>query len=436
MTVSGGFAASADLYGVALNANESLALYGSTLQAAYYNGSAVENVEFSYVGNTFAVRDAYRQAGVIDSGAELVQVGYPFNGEFITSSIVENTNYLIYKWEVGENSFSPPASGGFRLRFEFPLDVQCSAFQSSILCTDDYGIFYRSQAGEYNYPSTNFYKLYDDDGTELSSHSFTPDSSRYPSTIGVLPFPVYVRDSGGLDSLYFTPIANGGSPWLPWFNGMGSRAGAITDDAPIINVHSGVYQLARLKPFRYPQLVQQVGDELVYLDYTEYSVYILIQCPIVYGDYVLPEPEDDTTLGDINENISSLVVSTDELRKILLRIESKQGDILTVERVHTNQFINIIDLLNNIYNRMAESGEISPELVDAQALTRYDSTGYFDSMRTGKPSASAIANFAAPIGAVGGVFSNLVSRAGVGAMAGVCVSLLVCQWVLKRGRGD
>lgn len=431
---------SADLYGVALNANESLALYGSSLSAAYFNGSSVEVAEFSYIGNTFAVRDMYREAGIISSGTSTVQTGgFSFEGDFLSFNIVANTNYLIYRWLPDVSSFPAPSSGGFRLRFEFPIDIECSAFQSSILCSDIFGTIYRNETGGLNNTTNNYYKLFDSDGEELSSHSFTPDSNaRYFNTISILPFPIYASENGNAH-LFLPSVANNQAD-LPWFNGIGVRGGAIIDDAPSIIVHSATYQLSRLSPFQYSTDWIYSNGVAAPDTYNDYAVYILIQCPIIYGDYVLPEPEDNTSLGDLNSNLNSLILSTDELRKILLRIESTQNDILTVERVHTSQFINIIDLLNDIYDRMEASGEITIPTLNPASNIPIDSS--IDSRVS-----SELENFEFPnlqdefnTQEVGGFFDMISGfwswiPARVIAIYSIAMILGLVTWLLFRGRG-
>lgn len=450
MTVSGGFAASAEVYGTSLNADESLALFGTSIPALYYTGSGVGTATFEYIGNTFAVKQDVldlHDAGSLTPTYPVINVGTSrgtllYNdGGFVddqndglySADFVRATNFLIYRWESGAGV--PPAAGNFDFQIQLDtsigIDAQALAFGVAWSCPE--GLNSRTAAAT---------------RSDLTLYN----ASGYPS--GEIKDVIAVRPSrNGWDGYYWygfwglqmgsltsgsTGIA---SPTL-FSNGQPSccacfvRAGSLEDGAEAINFNGFRANLKNVSAKLLPTAGTVTDGTLVYDDYAPWSVYLLIQCPIVYGDYILPTPDDDIGLGDINDNISNLVVSTDELRQILLRMESVQSDILTVERVHTAQFIDIIGKLDDIYNRMAESGEILPDLVDAQALTRYDSTGYFDAMQAGKPSASAIANFAAPIGAVGGVFSNLVSRAGVGAMAGVCVSLLVVQWVLKRGRGD
>lgn len=449
-TASASFAASAEVYGTNLNADESLALFGTSIPALYYTGAGVDTASFEYIGNTFAIKQDVldlQNAGsltptypVIDVGSSRGTLLYNDGGfvddqndGFYSADVVRATNFLIYRWESGAGV--PPVAGNFDFQIQIDtsigIDAQALAFGVAWSCSE--GLNSRVAAA-----SRSDLTLY--------------NASGYPA--GEIKDVIAVRPGRDSWSNYywygFWGVQMGslthGSPGIasPTLFSQGQpsccacfcRAGSLDDGAESINFSGFRANLKNVSAKLLPTAGTVSNGKLVYDDYAPWSVYLLIQCPIVYGDYILPTPDDDTTLGDINENISDLVVSTDELRKILLRIETNQNDMLTVERAHTAQFIDIIDKLNKIYNRMAESGEISPELVDAQALTRYDSTDYFNAMQVGKPNASAIANFAAPIGAVSGVFSNLVSRAGVGAMAGVCVSLLVLQWVLKRGRGD
>ena len=56
LTASASFAASAEVYGTNLNADESLALFGTSIPALYYTGAGVDTATFEYIGNTFSIK--------------------------------------------------------------------------------------------------------------------------------------------------------------------------------------------------------------------------------------------------------------------------------------------------------------------------------------------------------------------------------------------
>lgn len=450
LTASASFAASAEVYGTNLNADESLALFGTSIPALYYTGSGVGTATFEYIGNTFSVKQDVldlQNAGSLTPTYPAINVGTSRgtllyndggffddqNDGFYNADVVRATNFLIYRWESGAGV--PPSAGNFDFQIQLDtsigIDAQALAFGVAWSCPEALN----SRVASATRSDLTLYNASGYPAGEIKDViAARPGRSGWAN--------YYWYGFWGVQMGSLTSGSTGiASPTLfsagqPSCCACFIRAGSLDDGADSINFSGFRANLKNVSAKLLPTAGTVTDGTLVYDDYAPWGVYLLIQCPIVYGDYVLPTPDDDIGLGDINDNISNLVVSTDELRQILLRMESVQSDMLTVERVHTAQFIDIIDKLNDIYNRMAENGEISPELVDAQPLTRYNSDSYFSAIQSGKPSGDAIASFAAPIGAVGGVFSNLVSRAGVGAMAGVCVSLLVCQWVLKRGRGD
>ena len=121
-----------------------------------------------------------------------------------------------------------------------------------------------------------------------------------------------------------------------------------------------------------------------------------------------PEYNTDENINNISNNSNQIVLTTEQLRQILLRIETTGNDILTVERVHTSQFIDIIDKLNDIYNKM--SGELSPALTPADSLTRYDEErlAFGQALTVSRPTSSGLAPFAVAISGIGACFSRLV----------------------------
>lgn len=451
MTATGVLSASAEIYPVALSSAETIALYGSSIPALYYTGAGVASATFELVGTTNQIVNDWR-----DAGSHMVGNGSPeqivnrgdwstdktifygstfgsdgFSPQYVTNNNIRNADFLIYRAYIN----NLPASGSFdfQIKLDFALDVQCQGFASLVAWSSAEGA---SRTG--NTQSTG--KLISSDDSTLSlSHSLgTPDYNNYYARPAFfVNNGVQYSAAGDVLSDYFLYEVQPRFCLMPYVSYPvypDAEAGGETGDAQVISIAS--QELLINKATATPYATSWDVSTGVYGDYTANCVYLLIQCPLVYGDYVPPEPEynTDENINNINNNTNQIVLTTEQLRQILLRIETIDNDILTVERVHTSQFIDIIDKLNDIYNKM--SGGLSPALSPAQSLTRYDTErlALSQGLVVSRPTATGLAPFAGAISCIGACFAQSVTTTGLASVAGACVGLLVCQWILKRGR--
>lgn len=447
--LTGVLSVSAEVYPVALSSTETIALYGSSIPALYYTGAGVASATFELVGTTNQIANDWRSAGSHMGGnsspEQLVNPGEwstdstifygstfgadGFSPQYVTNSNIRNADFLIYRAYID----SLPASGSFdfQIKLDFALDIQCQGFASLVAWSSNEGA---SRLG--NTQST---------GTLLSSEGDTLSLSHSLGTVDLQNY--YSRPAFfvNLGTVYDSPLPDETSAFLwevqprfclmPYVSYPVYPEG-VEGDAQTISIAS--QELLINKVTATPYALSYDAATGVYGDYTANCVYLLVQCPLVYGDYIPPEPEynTDENINNINNNTNQIVLTTEQLRQILLRIETNSADILTVERVHTSQFIDIIDKLNDIYNNM--QGSLNPALTPAQGLTPHDAERETLKGIIGNtaPTASQLQPFAGAIAIVGGVFGNLVSATGLATTAGICVTLLVFQWVLKRGRGQ
>lgn len=445
MTLTGALSASAEVYPVALSSAETIALYGSSIPALYYTGAGVASTMFELVGTTNQVSNDWRAAGSHLGGnsspEQLINRGDwstdstifwgstfgadGFSPQYVTNANIRNTDFLIYRAYID----TLPASGSFdfQIRLEMALDIQCQGFASLVAWSSNEG---GSRLG--NTQSTGKLIASDDSTLSLSHSLGTPDFANY-----------YARPSFfvNMGVVYDSPLPDEENVFLwevqPHFCLMPYVSypvypNGIDSDAQTISIAS--QELLINKATATPYATSWDATTGVYSDYTNNCVYLLVQCPLIYGDYVPPTPEynTDENISNINNNTNQIVLTTEQLRQILLRIETNSADILTVERVHTSQFIDIIDKLNDIYNNM--QGSLNPSLAPAESLTRRDYGGFANIIGQTRPDASQLAPFAGAIAGIGACFAKTVEVAGLSTLAGVCMSLLVCQWVLKRGR--
>lgn len=358
--------ASADVYASALNANESLALFGTSIQALYYDGVGVESCTFDYVGNTFDVKqyavDLYNAGGngtfpynqdIGGRGTYLGTTTYDIYDDqnspsFFTTAFIEGTNYLIYRCAFDSGLPASASNFDFQIQVDTSIGIQAQALAFSCLWTCPDGLVNRTG--------------------NTASHLYLYNESGFPA--GEIASVIGARPSNsdwsgrywfGHIGAYLSDVLNysGNNPdpkilllnQQPTFCGCFVRAGNVTDEDAQGISFTGFRLNCKNVQSTYRYNFDYTLESYVADGTTKY-VYLLLQCPWVYGDFVLPEPEDNTTLGDINSNIDSLVLSTDELRQILLRMESVQQDIKTAETVHTAQFIDMISRLDAIYNAM------------------------------------------------------------------------------------
>lgn len=443
--------ASAEVYPVALSSAETVALYGSSIPALYYTGAGVASATFELVGTTNQVVSDWRE-----SGSHMVGNGSPeqivnrgdwstdktifygstfgldgFSPQYVTNNNIRNADFLIYRAYID----SLPASGSFdfQIRLDFALDIQCQGFSSLVAWSSNEG---GSRYG--NTQSTGRLIAADDSTLSLSHSVGTPDFNNYYAR------PAFFVNNGiqysasgdTLDDYFLYEVQPKFClmPYVTYPVYPDAVVGGETGDAQVISISS--QELLINKATTTPYATSWDVQTGVYGDYTANCVYLLIQCPLVYGDYVPPTPEynTDENINNINNNTNQIVLTTEQLRQILLRIETTAGDILTVERVHTSQFIDIIDKLNDIYNNM--QGALSPSLTPAVTLDRHEDARetLHSAVVSGVPDITPAAPFAGALSGIGACFSEVVTVTGMGTVAGLCVSLLVIQWVLKRGR--
>lgn len=439
--------ASAEVYPVELTAEQTLALYGASFPALYYTGQGVASATFDFVGTTQDVVQAWRDTGGYISGTgDPTQAVNPgdwsnnntifwgttlgsdgFTPTYATNSRIRNSNFLIYKAEISQL----PASGSFdfQIDFDFPLDIGCQGFAGVVMWSSGEGGLRTGNTASRGY-------LYADDDTILAIGTGSPPSNsdyfNYYARGKVFTYLGNVVDNAGIA----TDHAFLWSAQPDYICMSLARYPVYSDgeNADFITISKQKILVNKVTTTPYAHTFSHVSG--VYEDFSANTVYCLIQCPLVYGNYIPPEPEynTDENINNISNNSNQIVLTTEQLRQILLRIETIDNDILTVERVHTSQFIDIIDKLNDIYNKM--SGGLSPALSPAQSLTRYDTErlALSQGLVISRPTASGLAPFAGAISCIGACFAQSVTTTGLASVAGVCVGLLVCQWILKRGR--
>ena len=188
-------AAATELESITLSPQQALALYGTEITADYYNGSEVEQVTLSYIGNTVdlvtlngypsdAGQVSYCQAWLCNDS-----LGYVNREKF------ENTPYLIYKWDVSTIASAP--NFDFSIRFQHSIDITTYGFQTSVFWSRSTNSVYPGVNASLPYYSSS-YTLYGLSNLEIVSRSSFLNRPGVGSEYGIMRTQVLpCRVSGG-----------------------------------------------------------------------------------------------------------------------------------------------------------------------------------------------------------------------------------------------
>lgn len=391
------FRSSAIVYPVSLSASETLALYGSTITGYYYTGSGVDLANFEYVGTTYQVADAWTASASdnslgfywqswtspapnIDSDNHELLDKTLFWGTtlyddqntpaFISLDRVRTSEFLIYKWD---SPATLPAAGSFDFQIQLNpvLNFKCAGFGSAVFWSSNEGS--RRDLAAYR----SNYTIYDSEQNVLKSViGIRPSNNDYANYYARGSFPAFLSTAEDTNTgtsipcllTNAAPLAMGcaAAVYPTSDNQTDENQDGIPDsDLNEISIGSSRLNIKRATSTPYASNVELPSGTLT--DFTSNCVYIYIMCPVIWGDFIPPTPEVDPIesiqidVENISSDIGDIAIDTEELRQILLRMESVQSDILTVERVHTSQFIDILSRLQSIYEEMLDSGQI-PDL--------------------------------------------------------------------------
>lgn len=375
----GAVSASADTIGVSLNAVESIALYGTSIPGQWFNGASADTCTFTYVGNTFDVKSVFESPTGGNSEIYPPMANLPFPSgrgtmywdsnayddqntpQYFTNTLAQSTNYLIYEWETPVDSLPAPGNSfDFQLQLDFPIGVDCQAFGTSVFWTSSEGA--RRDVNSTRSTMTLFGAGGSTDDIIKQVIGIRPGNSDYANyysrpRIGVYLGSVLNYEGETVNDRLF-------ERYSPYCIGCAARAGDINDDTSTVSIRGQLLNIKKVTTGVYPQMVDVSTG--VYSDYTNSKVYLLIQCPIIYGEYeIIPPDSGEVDWNGVADNVGNIVYTSDQIRQILLRMESVQQDIKTAETVHTSQLIDILSRLNAIYNELDFS---VPELEYAQTL--------------------------------------------------------------------
>lgn len=352
----------ADQLPYSLTPNQTLALYGVSIPAFYYNGTSVEEVSFSYVGDTFTVYNDY-----VGTDGTLYFPNMRDDSGFLNPvTKIQNIDFLIYRWS-SPAMISEPGTFDFQIRLEQSIDITTTKFQEAIFWSNNNSSRVLRTMGNF----VSHYYVYGSSVDECLSDTlaFRPSNSDLSPYYGNVKFALNTIDVGeshGFASEYS----------CCQFFGSACNVGSVTDDAERLTIGSSVLNIKAASTVIYPQSYDP--DTVIYGDWSEPAVYLLIACPVVYGDYTLPDHgSGDYSSGDsgditVNVDVDLSGVEAD-LDTIIQNQETMIDNQETVNQyldgiytTQTAQLNDIIAKLDDIYDEMVANGEVTVNLdIDA-----------------------------------------------------------------------
>lgn len=405
MTASGGLLVSADLTGVSLTAEQTLALYGTDIPVSLYGGTSTYTGHLVYSGRTTADIKSLTGMTTGDVTAGYVLFRDYDAGYFVPPAAVLSTNFLIYEMQLDANI---PAVGSYdyQLQIDYPLQIETAALQHAFFWTCENGISSHSRMyGDY----VSSYTVYGSDTTDVLGSfnalgNVNSDVRVRYGYFSTYPRPVATSDDG----VYYDNIAA-----ATIFAGATCNVGSVSDDAANITVSREIVQIKGLAKRNVPIYLDLSTGEYTYSP--NERVYVLVGCPVLYGDYQLP----DTGSNGVD----------------LSRIEDYLNDMNIESNVHTSQLIAILAKLEQIYQAMQQQGGYNPVLTTASGLTQYDYSAQFSQVDGAAPTESDVNNMTPAISGMQSVYTEVVSAGGVAVYFWGLVSIAAAGWFIMRGRG-
>lgn len=360
---------------ITLTPQQSLALFGSSIPAEYYDGSGVNAVTFGFVGLLSEIlSDNYKVPVSISASGSFwdfddnpLWAGSIIDGPMWGSGGINTTDWLVYSCPI-DNVFS---NIGYTV--EFTIHVE---FPFEIYGLEQFGFCTASSFTQLSYRDLDNYPRYNPvitfSGVDTETGAFESVLSQLSagyqgSLLGqayTIPFPSEAEfentfPSGNADAFYYYTHDLSTGNILPRnsqnLNPVFNRVWCIFQGGNLQRPHegnsqSGVYNIFSINgcdvkymtvgsPSLAGELTYTYNSQGVPPSETDFSdlqpqqVYIFIACPKISGNYEIPEP--DKTMNDIYSvamNIDGNLVS----------IGGQLGDILVK--------------LDQIYNRMSSGG--------------------------------------------------------------------------------
>lgn len=417
----------ADLEPYTLSPQQALALYGLSIPVDLYTGSSTVTYNAEYIGNTLDVQ-AGTQVGTYGdstyvSNFSIVDTQY----NWLDINRVRSTPYLIYR-------FQPPnipsaANFSFSIRLAQSLGITAYGIGTSVMWS-----YYRGAGmtadGADNPSTSSSYTLYGDSlndvltvGTSFRRRNLT----RYYGQISTQLLPVKITDdpSGYMQPYEYICSQDACISML----GAVAFAGSTVSGGDSVTVGESIAyikQESKLTPydtFHY-STNSYSNSKVTASEDPDNCVYIMVQCPTLYGEYVLPDDggEENIDLTQIEEYLA------------------QQGeDIANISEestVQTRQLIAILAKLEQIYQAIQASGfnpSLNPQT--AQTLPALNWSEQQSAIASGTLSAQDVQDMTPAAGMLTDSLGDILDASGLTLFAVGLVSLCAAGWFLTQGRG-
>ena len=435
----------AESYPVQLSASQSLALFGQTIPARWYNGGSVSLVNFEFWKASGGITESIRAVFDTDPYISAYLSKNPFGidmaewscelrtvnalpdwftwgstGKYPQKVDLAPQEFLIYRWQGQPNNVpssgagsadfqisieqSIPLSNVERCRFAMGYSVgTCNDLTGDMLTSSsDVNSTYNLYAGgdllNPVYTTSNAFRR---SNTSLNRFSLTyfPMYNRLENTTG---------DTWELTSTWMNAAVTPCPQMALMFcDQTFSEPTTIDKQGAVIRAAKGI------------QCISNTFQESQTAEYTEPYVYLILMCPTLWGAVEPPEPpvtepnySDD--LQNIQTGVNQIIVNTDDI-----------NDRLDI----------IIQKLDAIYEAMEDSGGgLNPTLSPAPTLTRYQINNIISRIQSNTPSASGINNALAGAALPEKALSDILAASGLSYLLPMLAALACAGWVLTKGR--
>lgn len=373
---------------VALTPQETLALYGTNLQAVYFDGTSNHDITFSYFNTTSNLYDTYCDLNNVEP-VPAVKLQFVSNRNGFMSTMNEShgqldsnrfvyNDFLVYRCQIDSMTSSLDTPWTFQVYLENSLSITgISAFYSSVFWSNYAGI---GNAADYVYPISNT-GIYDNPWIPRSSLDLYINGSTDASSFSQL-----MNGNGGRGFVfgscmqpytYHYPEGVGDvqrTDYNYWFQG-------ITFDHSVPDVTSGdtftwdktiLYAQNMNSAMQYSEAWYDEYNTEDFYSFTDPYVYLLVMCPVLYGEFVLPD-NSGTGSGSGSESGtgsgSGTGCSCDFDVNVNVTVDVDLSPVLTNQSDQIDQLNEIIVMLNQIYDEMVEQRLVNPDLTPISSIT-------------------------------------------------------------------
>lgn len=330
-------ASATELESITLSPQQALALYGTTITANYWNGYNYEDVVLQYVGDTtnlVSLNGYPTDAGDV-SYVQFWGMRDPYG--YMTKEKFESTPFLIYRWDV--NSIANAPNVDFSLRFQHSVDITTYGFQTSVFWSRTTQSVYPGVNGALGYYASS-YTLYGLSDIDIVGTSYYLERPNLTQEYGVMRTQVCPCLVGGSQIAPDEYLYYFGDSTSATYLGVGAFAGSHETGSTAVTIGSSEIRIKMERPITQATFYNLDTGE--FSSYTTPAVYILLQCPTLYGDYILPPNDNTPDYERILDNITGILNDNNGFL----------GNISEESTVQTRQLIAILQKLEQIYQKI------------------------------------------------------------------------------------